>query len=195
MTLSTTIVLGTNTLPQQRKCHNKNDTAYCAKSITDHMIFWSRMGRKEERFRDRINLILFYCSKQLEHKVGVPSMKIEHERNVLSMNFLIDTTALCDSDWVILYSISNVLPLVPIIFGWESTTINGPESTAAAADGTEDNTPSSLEKKVMAPFGLEVTNKLSSNSSTKSLVNTVSAVRVGRSAKAIVALLTVARKV
>ena len=54
-------------------------------------------------------------------------MKIEHERNVLSVKFSIDTTALCDSDCVILYSITKVLlsGLVPTIIGWESTAING----------------------------------------------------------------------
>ena len=110
----------------------------------------------------------------------------------MSINVSIDLIALCDSDCVILYSISNVLlsELVPTIFGSESTAINGPEE-----DDDDDNNPSSSEKKVMAPFGLEVTNKSSSNSSTKSSVDTVIAVRVGRSAKAIVALLTVARKV
>ena len=124
--------------------------------------------------------------------ISIPSIKIEHECNVLSVNFSIDPTALCDSDCVILYSITKVLlsGLVPTIFGWESTAINSPSNYAAAAD---DEAVSS-ETKVIAPFGLEVS-KRSLNPSTKSLVNTVSAVRVGRSAKAIVALLTVARKV
>ena len=109
------------------------------------------------------------------------------------MNFSIDTIARCESDWVILYSISNVLPsgVVLTIFGRESTAINGPESTAAA----DDDEAVSSEKKVMAPFGLEVMNNSSSNPSTKSWVETVRADRVGRSANAIVAALTVARKV